>query len=43
MTTHAAAEELTTAAKHQKNATNKSCYLLMIAAIVAGVVILAIL
>ncbi|KAF8935404.1 t-SNARE [Dissophora ornata] len=43
ITTHAAAEELTVAAEHQKSARNKSCYLLMIAAVVAAVIILAIL
>ncbi|KAG0309327.1 hypothetical protein BGZ98_003442 [Dissophora globulifera] len=43
MTTHTAAEELVTAAEHQKSARNKSCYLLLIAAVVAGIVILAIL
>ncbi|KAF9584917.1 hypothetical protein BGW38_004668 [Lunasporangiospora selenospora] len=43
MSTHAAAEELTTAAVYQKKARNKSCYLLLIVAIVAGVLILAIL
>ncbi|KAI1292437.1 hypothetical protein EDD11_008734, partial [Mortierella claussenii] len=35
MTTHAAAEELTTAAEHQKSASSKSCYLLLIAAVVS--------
>lgn len=43
MSTHAAAEELTTAAIHQRNARKKSCYLLLIAAFVAGIVVLAIL
>ncbi|KAG0368772.1 hypothetical protein BGZ54_001196 [Gamsiella multidivaricata] len=42
MTTQTAAEELTVAAKHQKEAQSKSCYLLLIAAIVAGIIILAI-
>ncbi|KAF8928435.1 hypothetical protein BGZ47_001645 [Haplosporangium gracile] len=42
MSTHAAAEELTTAAIHQRNARKKSCYLLLIAAVVAGIVVLAI-
>ncbi|KAF9357295.1 SNAP receptor [Mortierella sp. AD094] len=41
VTTHTAAEELTTAAVHQKNARNKSCYLLLIVAAVAAIVILA--
>ncbi|KAK3842742.1 MAG: t-SNARE [Linnemannia gamsii] len=43
MSTHAAAEELTTAAIHQRNARKKSCYLLLIVAFVAGIVVLAIL
>jgi len=43
MSTHAASEELTTAAIHQRNARKKSCYLLLIVAVVAGVVVLAIL
>ncbi|KAF9089730.1 hypothetical protein BGX23_006488 [Mortierella sp. AD031] len=43
MSTHAAAEELTTAAIHQRNARKKACYLLLIVAVVAGIVILAIL
>lgn len=42
MTTHAAAEELVVAAEHQKAAQSKSCYLLMIAAIVTAVILLAI-
>lgn len=41
MSTHAAAEELTVAAVHQKNARNKSCYILLIVAVVSGIVILA--
>lgn len=43
MSTHAASEELTTAAIHQRNARKKSCYLLLIVAVVAGIVVLAIL
>ncbi|KAF9206104.1 hypothetical protein BGZ49_002982 [Haplosporangium sp. Z 27] len=43
MSTNAASEQLTTAAIHQKNARKKSCYLLLIVAVVAGVVVLAIL
>ncbi|KAF9381479.1 hypothetical protein CPC16_009831 [Podila verticillata] len=43
MTTHSAAEELTTAAIHQKNARKKQCCLLVIAAVVAAIVVLAIL
>ncbi|KAI8599323.1 t-SNARE [Dissophora ornata] len=43
MSTQAASEELTTAAIHQRNARKKSCYLLLIVAVVAGVVVLAIL
>ncbi|KAG9072066.1 hypothetical protein KI688_006288 [Linnemannia hyalina] len=43
MSTHAAAEELTTAAIHQRNSRKKSCYLLLIMAFVAGIVVLAIL
>ncbi|KAF9151080.1 hypothetical protein BG015_007115 [Linnemannia schmuckeri] len=42
MSTHAAAEELTTAAIHQRNARKKSCYLLLIAAVVASIVVFAI-
>ncbi|KAF9338389.1 hypothetical protein BG006_003557 [Podila minutissima] len=42
MTTHAAAEELVVAAEHQKAAQSKSCYLLMIAAIVTAIIVLAI-
>ncbi|KAF9434436.1 hypothetical protein BGZ76_008016 [Entomortierella beljakovae] len=41
VSTNAAAEELTTAAVHQKNARNKSCYLLLIMSAVAAVIILA--
>ncbi|KAG0048184.1 hypothetical protein BGZ83_006814 [Gryganskiella cystojenkinii] len=43
MTTQSASEELTTAAIHQRNARKKSCYMLLIVAVVAGVVVLAIL
>ncbi|KAF9424982.1 hypothetical protein BGZ94_007948 [Podila epigama] len=43
MSTEAAAEELHEAAEHQKSAQSKSCYLLMIAAIVTAVVVLAVL
>ncbi|KAF9536881.1 hypothetical protein EC957_009499 [Mortierella hygrophila] len=43
MSTHAAAEELTTAAIHQRNARKRSCYLLLIMAFVAAIVVLAIL
>ncbi|KAH7057500.1 t-SNARE [Linnemannia elongata] len=43
MSTHAAAEELTTAAIHQRNARKKSCYLLLIVAFVAGIVAVAVL
>ncbi|KAF9921553.1 hypothetical protein FBU30_008388 [Linnemannia zychae] len=43
MNTRAAAEELTTAAIHQRNARKKSCYMLLIVAVVAGIVILAVL
>ncbi|KAF9937687.1 hypothetical protein BGZ65_001175 [Modicella reniformis] len=43
MTTHSAAEELTTASEYQKKARNKSCYILIIAAMVTGIVVLAIL
>ncbi|KAF9179337.1 SNAP receptor, partial [Haplosporangium sp. Z 11] len=43
MSTQAAAEELTEAAEHQKSAQSKSCYILLIAAVVTGIVILAVL
>jgi syntaxin 7 len=43
VTTHQAAEELTTAADYQKQARNKSCYILLIVSIVTGIVVLAIL
>ncbi|GJJ72809.1 hypothetical protein EMPS_05167 [Entomortierella parvispora] len=43
MSTNAASEELTTAAIHQRNARKKSCYLLLIVSVVAGIVVLAIL
>ncbi|KAK3827580.1 MAG: t-SNARE [Benniella sp.] len=43
MTTHSANEELTQAAEYQKQARNKSCYILIIVAVVSGIVILAIL
>ncbi|KAF9918246.1 hypothetical protein BX616_009773 [Lobosporangium transversale] len=43
MVTHAATEELATAAVHQKKAQNKSCYILLIVAVVTGIVILAVL
>ncbi|KAG0326516.1 SNAP receptor [Podila humilis] len=43
MTTHSAAEELTTAAIHQKNARKKQCCLLIIAAVVTAIVALALL
>ncbi|KAF9115680.1 hypothetical protein BGX27_006924 [Mortierella sp. AM989] len=43
ITTHAAAEELSTAAVHQKNAQSKSCYLLLIMSAVAAIIILAVL
>ncbi|KAG0086209.1 hypothetical protein BGZ93_007140 [Podila epicladia] len=42
MTTHSAAEELTTAAIHQKNARKKQCCLLIIIAVVTAIVVLAI-
>ncbi|KAF9184265.1 hypothetical protein BGZ51_003463 [Haplosporangium sp. Z 767] len=41
MSTHAASEELTTAAVHQRNARKKSCYLMLIIAVVTGIVVLA--
>ncbi|KAG0302710.1 hypothetical protein BGZ98_007284 [Dissophora globulifera] len=43
MSTQSASEELTTAAIHQRNARKKSCYLMLIVAVVAGIVVLAIL
>ncbi|KAG0198256.1 hypothetical protein BGX28_008286 [Mortierella sp. GBA30] len=43
MSTQAAAEELTVAAEHQKNAQSKSCYILLIVAVVTGIVLLALL
>ncbi|KAF9107464.1 hypothetical protein BGX27_008727 [Mortierella sp. AM989] len=43
MSTNAASEQLTTAAIHQKNARKKSCYLLLIVAVVTAVVMLALL
>jgi len=43
MTTHSANEELTQASEYQKQARNKSCYILIIVAVVSGIVILAIL
>ncbi|KAF9964351.1 hypothetical protein BGZ70_006593 [Mortierella alpina] len=43
MSTHAATEELAQAAEHQKSAQSKSCYILLIAAIVTCVIILAVL
>ncbi|KAG0261883.1 hypothetical protein BG011_000580 [Mortierella polycephala] len=42
MSTHAASEELTTAAVHQRNARKKSCYLMLIIAVVTGIVVLAV-
>ncbi|KAF9427792.1 hypothetical protein BGZ76_002187 [Entomortierella beljakovae] len=43
MSTQSASEQLTTAAIHQRNARKKSCYLLMIIAVVTAIVVLAIL